>query len=411
MKYFFVTGRLPDLSVAELKTVFNQYCDAEKMQRPYIQKINPQILSVDTEIPTDVMEIIFSRLGGFVKFGVIIENQEKFLESFTGDITFGVSHYPIINKSDQKFRKHKYEKFNEYSAKLNPKKLANQIKKAFIEKGNKARFVLPERESDELNAAQIIKNKLLSKGFELNLIEVDEYNTLLVGQTLLVQDIDDYTKRDYDRPFADKEMGMLPPKLARIMLNLTGLGVGATIWDPFCGSGTILTEGLLNGYDVIGSDKDKNAIYFSEQNIKWLADNYSISDRKYTVFEFDVQKPSGKVLRMLDNTIINGIVFEPFMGPPQRKLLRVEKAQKLCNAVLEQYSALMEVIHKANLRNLVIVMVVPTYKTFDGWVGPRMTTIFDKKWECISNKFEGELNWSRSNSIIKRQIMVFKNKE
>jgi tRNA G10 N-methylase Trm11 len=350
------------------------------------------------------MKTIFSRLGGFTKFGEMVDDQEKFLDTFSGDITFGLSYYPY------NFKKQQYSKWNNYSDKFDTKKLANDIKRNFIEKGSKARFVLPERDSDELNAAQITKNKVYTKGFELSIIETDKEGGVLVGRSFAVQDIEDYSKRDFDRPFLDKEMGTLPPKLARIMINLTGLSVGSTIWDPFCGSGTILTESLLNGYNVLGSDKDKNAIYFSEQNVQWLAENYNIADREYKVFEFDVTRPENKIVSLLRNTDVNGIVFEPFMGPPQKRVLLKDKAEKLTKVVLEQYNALMRVVERADMRNLVIVMVVPSYKTNAGWISPRMTSIFDKRWECLNGKFEGDLQWSRANSIIKRQIMIFKQK-
>jgi hypothetical protein len=35
-----------------------------------------------------------------------------------------------------------------------------------------------------------------------------------------VQDIDAYAERDFERPMRDAFVGMLPPKLAQIMLNL-----------------------------------------------------------------------------------------------------------------------------------------------------------------------------------------------
>ena len=48
--------------------------------------------------------------------------------------------------------------------------------------------------------------------------------------------------------------GKFYPQLAKGLLNLSGAGEGATLLDPFCGSGTTLLEGYLNGYSARGCD-------------------------------------------------------------------------------------------------------------------------------------------------------------
>lgn len=48
--------------------------------------------------------------------------------------------------------------------------------------------------------------------------------------------------------------GKFYPQLAKALLNLCGLDDGAKILDPFCGSGTTLLEGYLNGFQTYGCD-------------------------------------------------------------------------------------------------------------------------------------------------------------
>lgn len=61
--------------------------------------------------------------------------------------------------------------------------------------------------------------------------------------------------RDYGRPARDARVGMLPPKLAQIMLNLSVKDEkSGTVLDPFCGTGVLLQEAALAGFDFIGSD-------------------------------------------------------------------------------------------------------------------------------------------------------------
>lgn len=48
--------------------------------------------------------------------------------------------------------------------------------------------------------------------------------------------------------------GKFYPQLAKGLINLCALPSGAIVFDPFCGSGTTLLEGYLNGYRTFGCD-------------------------------------------------------------------------------------------------------------------------------------------------------------
>ncbi|MDA3276325.1 hypothetical protein KK172_11420 [Pseudomonas aeruginosa] len=48
--------------------------------------------------------------------------------------------------------------------------------------------------------------------------------------------------------------GKFYPQLAKALINICKLGQGAKILDPFCGSGTTVLEGYLNGYSAYGCD-------------------------------------------------------------------------------------------------------------------------------------------------------------
>jgi tRNA G10 N-methylase Trm11 len=54
-----------------------------------------------------------------------------------------------------------------------------------------------------------------------------------VGITVLFQDVDEYSARDYGKNVRDMDVGMLPPKLAQMMLSISGEARG--IYDPFVG--------------------------------------------------------------------------------------------------------------------------------------------------------------------------------
>lgn len=48
--------------------------------------------------------------------------------------------------------------------------------------------------------------------------------------------------------------GKFYPQLAKALINVAGIKEGSTILDPFCGSGTTLLEGYLNGFVSYGCD-------------------------------------------------------------------------------------------------------------------------------------------------------------
>tara|TARA_Y100000034_G_C6908495_1_gene422374 strand:+ start:3669 stop:4433 length:765 start_codon:yes stop_codon:yes gene_type:complete len=58
----------------------------------------------------------------------------------------------------------------------------------------------------------------------------------------------------------------MKPKLARILVNLTG--AKRQVLDPFCGTGAILIEAGTNGLKVIGSDYDSRMIQRTKTNLK-----------------------------------------------------------------------------------------------------------------------------------------------
>ena len=103
---------------------------------------------------------------------------------------------------------------------------------------------------------------------------------------MAVQPFEEFGARDYARPSRDDLSGMLPPKLAKIMINLAQAKENSLILDTFCGSGTILQEALIMGYlNLIGFDSSPKAIKDSQANLEWLADKYDLNITKVELYE------------------------------------------------------------------------------------------------------------------------------
>jgi len=422
MNYFIVLGNQPALSRAEIEQTSKIFF---KGTVSAISFVNRDILklSLDNSNQEDqTIHDFFLRLGGSIKIAKEIPDDDLFLqeslETYPKDVIFGISYYPAIREIPFKSEKSRFTHRSSYTRKFDYrafkpsrfdiKKLAHKIKSFYRDSNRSVRYVLPMRGSNALNAAQLEENKLLEKGYELILIQDEKENKKnYFATTIEVQKFKEYVKRDLDRPFVDPEMGMLPVKLARIMVNLAGVEIGRTIWDPFCGSGTTLIEALLLGYDVVGSDIDKDAVENTIENIKWLAENYDITDRRHKIFKMDITRTDSKIIKALKKTEIGAVVCEPFMGPPQRKVLTERRARELVQIVSNQYRALFDILQHVLQKDCKVVCVVPSYKTWDGWVGVSMSNILSKKWICASNLFTESLHWERKNSIISRSIMIF----
>ncbi len=384
MRYFFQSGSFQELSQAELVCVLESY----GIRKECLRNVGGGIFVLDTkEVTEEIVEKIFNRLGGYVRYGHVIEDLDSFLPSFREmkKITFGVSYISNID-----------------GEKKSIVKLSNDIKRFFKSIGISSRFLIPK--GTQLNEAQIRKNDILHEGFEFCIFDTNE--TQMYGRTLGIQDVEGFVHRDLDKPVSDYQMGVLPQKLARIMCNLTSLKSGI-LWDPFCGSGTILMEAAMLGFDVLGSDIDIKAIENSDKNIQWMRDENLITGIKYNLFQLDINNVEKRIIKDLKRTKINAVVCEPFMGPPQRKEITESKAELLLKDVEKLYTSLFKVLNEISYLGFKLVLVIPSYKTSKGEKTINISLFAQKKWEVLNKKYtKGDLKWRRNNSIITRNIFV-----
>ena len=61
--------------------------------------------------------------------------------------------------------------------------------------------------------------------------------------------------------------GKFNPQIARLAMNLVGLEVEGLVWDPFCGSGTVLLESMHQGLNAVGVDRNPLAVKITNAKI------------------------------------------------------------------------------------------------------------------------------------------------
>lgn len=84
--------------------------------------------------------------------------------------------------------------------------------------------------------------------------------------------------------------GKFYPQLVRPLLNILGVNVGATVFDPFCGSGTVALESILNGYNVYGCDINPTAVDIAvAKNTIFMVGAYEF-DKHVSLFKEDLKQ-------------------------------------------------------------------------------------------------------------------------
>ncbi|MEK7605900.1 MAG: methyltransferase domain-containing protein [Patescibacteria group bacterium] len=349
IQYIFILGRYPDLSRKEIEAVL----DMQKIVFTPIESTNSLYL---IQTPNELsIEKLNQTLGGTVKIGRIIHTlplpctQDALENYLTSDVlfsdilspqedkvNFGISFYSASEKSP-----------------LSILSLLRAIKIHLEAQGFRARF--PDHRGPVLSSASVGKNKLLTTGAELLLIQSNK--ELLIGKTLAIQEFEAFSQRDYGRPARDMDSGIMPPKIARMMLNLAEVPHDQSIIDPFCGSGTMLQEATLLGYtDVTGTDNSDKALKDTKQNLKWLNEKQKITVQP-RILKADVTTLS----KTFSENTFSAVITEPYMGPNLQQRPSIQLIQQNQIELTTLYlSALTEFI-KVLKPDGVIVMILPVF--------------------------------------------------
>lgn len=357
MIYALILGRVFTLSLAEIISILKANNIASK-----ILEASNEAVIIETEEQLN-FEKLQKELGGtiqIIKIIDVIKKREKdsvnfalqnyftpsklkkdYFKDYSGKKQFGVSVF-LLDKNINAFGE--------------PKRLGMFIKKSLQNQGLSLRAVLPEYNSLSLSSVAISKNQIIQKGASICAIASTTH--VYVGKTLITQDFEDYGRRDYQRPMRDEKQGMIPPKVAQIILNLTGLPKGKTILDPFCGIGTILQEGILLGYRMFGSDINKTAIRNSEANLEWFRNRYKIAPGKYTLEVSDV----AKVSETFKSKKIDAIVTEGYLGPIYSELPKLNEIQANFEQIEALWKTALAEFKKMLEKGSKIVFSVPAYK-------------------------------------------------
>lgn len=371
MQYLAVLGRIPELSIAELASLFGD-----------VKKIGPELATFQADATPDI-----NRLGGSLKLAVKLDQPliKYLLNLPDGKITLGVS---------------------DYSARASARKSSEQamkLKKILSRHGRSVRIL--QNKTATLSTATVLHNGLGRKPQKVEVIFTDAGEYLGIG----VQDIDAYAKRDQARPARDAKVGMLPPKLAQILINLCGpLPQNARILDPFCGTGVVLQEAYLMGYTPYGTDASERMVEYTKRNLAWL------TEREGEL----VKAPSFPICSVGDATIytwqqpIDAVACETYLGPPMSQPpaeIKLKAAKAECQEIILGFLK--------NLANQIksgtpVVIAVPAWLRPNGkYSHLNILDLLPKMGYNVKKNlgFDGLLYY-REGQVVARKIIVLRKK-
>jgi tRNA G10 N-methylase Trm11 len=366
MKYFFILGRNPTLSSAEIAAALGERIapdmpDNSRGGRAIFNYVSSETITAEISGHFHAIEFM-SRLGGTIKIGEIIQMDIKmFADDYANVIAnailkslpnnkkiyFGFSFYKLEEEISVTDLKKTSDKI---------KNLAIPVKDLLKDMKIQARWVTSK--GANLSSVVVKKNKLLTEsGAEL--VFLIGRNKIYLGKTLAVQEFENLSFRDYGRPARSMRVGLMPPKLAKVMINLAQVGKDATILDPFCGFATILEEAMLWGYkNLIGSDINAETLAGAKENLEWLKKNYQLPITNYQLLECDVHRLSEK----LSPHSIDAIVTEPYLGPPLHGNESSEKIKEIIKELSELYLAAFREFKKILKPDGRIVILFPVFR-------------------------------------------------
>ncbi len=312
--YIVILGRQPALGLAELERVFGGTS---------INPVSDQAATVDTSL------LDIRRLGGALKAGrvitelngnnwfsasqAIVQHYIKAWASFDGKITLGISAYGFEVKSADVQK-------------------TGIILKQKLKKHDVSLRLIPNQDT-ALSTATSHHNKLGLAENKVELLVVkSKNNRIIIAESTGAQNITAYTKRDQERPRRDAFVGMLPPKLAQIMINLAHPAPSARVLDPFCGTGVVLQEAALMGYQVYGTDIATKMVDYSLDNLRWLVETHHVTINPLL---HDGDAMTTKWQPPIGAVVAETYLGQPFSAPPSPK--KLEEVTKNCDHIITEF--------------------------------------------------------------------------
>jgi len=275
----------------------------------------------------------YEKLAGIHKVAIPISDLPDFLSQLDDGFNFSVSLYGSGQASEEEYDE-----------------AASEILATVRESGlRKANLVRPGT-GTEVMAKEVASRQII----DFVLIDLGEKRWL--GVTIFVPNAQEFVQRSNERPVVSADIA-ISSRLAKLLVNLAGVEKGQTVLDPFCGSGTILSEALLAGANCAGVDRDAGRIENTKRNLAWIVKTHNLTGRHYDLKVGDSTRP-GTLTETVD-----AVISEPIFLPKIDHALDIDKAKKLIRNASRLYSDALYSISDAVKKGGKVVIVTPALRT------------------------------------------------
>lgn len=358
--------------------------EIKRALHPNPVRISKSVLAIPK--PEESLELIQKRIAGIVRISSpIIEGLKDFSEVKNALFEYACAFIP---SHAEKIRFTIGTNEKSVSKKLHA--IGIEMKKILREHKNAVRFV--ETDEPELPTVALEKEHVLSHGFELHILKTND-ETWTVSKTETAQDWKFWQHIDMDRPGKDKRSGILPVKLAAHMINIAGIKKTETIWDPFCGSGTIIMLAGLLGYEhVVGTDISEKAIADAKTAAAWVS--------RYADFKPDISVADATNA----NKQARAIVTEPYLGPALHARANRKQASEYANKLETMYARAISNFASCMNTGGILVMAIPQWILPNGVVNIDQSNIFPN---AVWRKTTDDLPHTAPKQYVRRLIVRY----
>jgi len=405
---FVKLGSNNDLSKLELSTVLT------KMDITNINFLEwkKYILIDSNQLNQDKLSKQLDYTGSIVKAGNI-----EFSEAITDLDAFSKKSEIHLEKIIQKVQ---FQKSRKLKISINIQTTSDQLKRSIskiikrkILKVCKDLFIQPKilaskKDSSELSPFQYYKENMVKRGIEITCICIK--SRIFFGYVQWVTNPLKDIKQDEERPVRLFTHGT-SIKLSRTLVNISNISEKGVLLDPFCGTGTILQEGLKRGMDVIGLDNDPKCVRASKENLHFFTMQHPPKEKIKDRWSITLQ--DARNLSKIVQTEIQGIVTEPYLGPFIKQLPPKEIAKKTMKDLERLYTIVLQEGSKNLIQNGRIIIIMPEYiYPSKESIAPDFIRIGEKaslKLIMESKYFNVKLplNIGRKHNIINRKLVVY----
>ncbi len=393
-QYLFILGRNPILSRIELLN----FCDEVRYSRTQNLFIGENLkFENPRDLPKSKEQIFLDRCGGVQRLGEIVEKNCKNEEEICSTIFEQMPNTKFDHK--EKIAVSFFGRNKKFLPNFLPKLKAFLVQK-------KCSIRIENMNSKNMTSGQIFDRKLLKKGNEFLIYEQD--GTFTIARTIANQNLRNYVLRDRKKPFRDAKMGMLPPKLAQILINLANPEFSQTIIDPFCGSGTICSESAISGFKTIGSDMNKDFVQGSKDNFKFLSEKFRFELSLGKFFDFDVTKfpfsDYGNSVIVTEGCL--GMNFE------SEQEMSSEKIEKFSEEILKLWAEVFSKLEKTNIKKVVLCLPAWNFKGGSISISKKLFAKIAKNNYISQALFQDENTflYERPGAFVAREICVLERK-